>query len=108
MYTPVNGLGNCSGTDSEPDLVASTGNQRKVRFSRVAEVREMSAREALHANLARLSYAASLRAASALRRAENRLGVLETAQLALTFNFLWFIGNYSYQVFLCFYLYQYL
>ena len=45
---------------------------RKVRFSRVAEVREMSAREALHANLARLSYAASLRATSALRRAANR------------------------------------
>jgi len=92
IYTPVNGLGSCSGTDSEPD----TG-QRKVRFSRVAEVREMSAREALHANLARLSYAASLRAATALRRAANRLGVIETAQLALTFNFLWFIGNYSYQ-----------
>ena len=45
---------------------------KKVRFSRVAEVREMSAREALHANLARLSYAASLRAATALRRAANR------------------------------------
>lgn len=92
MYTPVNGLLDCSGTDSEPDI-----GQRKVRFSRVAEVREMSAREALHANLARLSYAASLRAAHALRRAANRLGVMETAQLALTFNFIWFVGNYSYQ-----------
>ncbi len=27
-----------------------------------------------------------------------RLGVLETAQLALTFSFLFFMGNYSYQV----------
>jgi hypothetical protein len=45
---------------------------KKVRFSRVAEVREMSAREALHANLARLSYAASIRAAAALRRAADR------------------------------------
>ena len=79
-------------------MVLNIVGQRKVRFSRVAEVREMSAREALHANLARLSYAASLRAAHALRRAANRLGVMETAQLALTFNFIWFIGNYSYQV----------
>ena len=28
-----------------------------------------------------------------------RLGVLETAQLALTFSFLFFMGNYSYQVY---------
>jgi len=91
-YLPVSGMGLGSGTDSEPDT-----SNRKVRFNRVAEVREMSAREALHANLARLSYAASLRAQSALRRAANRLGVLETAQLALNFNFLWFLGNYSYQ-----------
>lgn len=91
-FQPVTGLGLGSGTDSEPDTC-----NKKVRFSRVAEVREMSAREALHANLARLSYAASLRAATALRRAANRLGVLETAQLALTFTFLFFLGNYSYQ-----------
>ena len=44
-------------TDSEAD----TGSKR-VRFARVAEVRSMSAKEALHANLARLSYAASVRA----------------------------------------------
>jgi len=80
------------GTDSEAD----TGS-RKVRFSRVAEVRSMSAAEAIHANLARLSYAASLRAAAALQRAANRLTVAETAQLALSFSLLWFAGNYSYQ-----------
>lgn len=92
-FQPVAGLGiGSSGTDSEPD-----NDGKKVRFSRVAEVREMSAREALHANLARLSYAASLRAAAAIRRAADRLGVLETAQLALTFSFLFFMGNYSYQ-----------
>jgi len=83
---------NADGTDSEVD----TGN-RKVRFSRVAEVRSMSASEAIHANLARLSCAASLRAAAALQRAANRLTVPETAQLALSFSLLWFAGNYSYQ-----------
>lgn len=93
-FQPLNGTGDrgTSGTDSEPD----TGS-RKVRFSRVAEVREMSASEALHANLARLSYAASLRAAAALQRAANRLTVAETAQLSLTFSILFFAGNYSYQ-----------
>jgi len=82
-----------SGTDSEQENAA----QRKVRFSRVAEVREMSASDALQANLARLSYAASLRAAAALQRAAERLTVTETAQLSLTFTFLFFLGNYSYQ-----------
>jgi len=83
-----------SGTDSEQEqgLLA-----RKVRFSRVAEVREMAATDALQANLARLSYAASLRAAAALQRAAERLTVAETAQLSLTFTFLFFLGNYSYQ-----------
>jgi len=81
-----------SGTDSEQD----TG-QKKVRFSRVAEVREMSAAEALQANLSRLSYAATLRAAAALQRAAVRLSVGETARLALTFSLMWFLGNYGYQ-----------
>merc|ERR1719367_976010 len=80
------------GTDSEAD----TGNKR-VRFNRVAEVRSMSAKEAIHANLARLSYVASMRAKAALERAQNRLTVAETAWLALTFSLLWFAGNYSYQ-----------
>jgi len=75
---------------------------RKVRFSRVAEVREMSASDALQANLARLSYAASLRAQAALQRAAERLTVTETAQLSLTFTFLFFLGNYSYQLALSF------
>lgn len=92
-FQPLSGLGVNSGTESENET-----SSRKVRFSRVAEVREMSAREALHANLARLSYAAHLRASTALRRAANRLGVLETAQLALTFTFLFFLGNCSYQL----------
>jgi len=80
------------GTDSEVDT-----SSKKVRFNRVAEVRSMSAKEAIHANLARLSYAASMRAHAALERAQNRLTVTETARLALTFSLLWFAGNYSYQ-----------
>jgi len=86
------GATSAEGTDSEAER-----DGRKVRFSRVAEVRSMSAGEALHANLARLSYAASLRAAAALERAANRLTVAETAQLAFSFSLLWFAGNYSYQ-----------
>ena len=98
------------GTDSEADtgnilqkegnpsvlMIVLLGNKR-VRFNRVAEVRSMSAKEAIHANLARLSYAASMRAQAALERAQNRLTVGETAWLALTFSLLWFAGNYSYQ-----------
>jgi len=79
-------------TDSEAE-----GGSKRVRFARVAEVRSMSAKEALHANLARLSYAASVRAQAALERAHNRLTVEQTARLALTFSVLWFTGNYSYQ-----------
>jgi len=94
-FQPVSGItdkSSASGTDSEPD-----SSSKKVRFSRVAEVREMSASEALQANLSRLSYAASLRAAAALQRAAVRLTIAETARLALTFSVMWFMGNYSYQ-----------
>jgi len=93
-FQPIAGISTdkSSGTDSEPD-----NGSKKVRFSRVAEVREMSASEALQANLSRLSYAASLRAAAALQRAAVRLTIGETARLALTFSVMWFMGNYSYQ-----------
>ena len=97
-FLPLQGGGavsdKASGTDSEQE---QNFLQRKVRFSRVAEVREMASRDALQANLARLSYAASLRAAAALQRAAERLTVAETAQLSLSFSFLFFLGNYSYQ-----------
>ena len=79
------------------DNCSIVSGRRRVRFNKVAEVRSLSAKEALHANLARLSYAASLRAQAALQRAQNRLTVAETAKLALTFSLLWFMGNYSYQ-----------
>jgi len=92
-FLPLHG-DKTSGTDSEQEHGLTA---RKVRFSRVTEVRQMCAGDALQANLARLSYAASLRAAAALQRAAARLTVTETAHTSLTFTFLFFLGNYSYQ-----------
>jgi solute carrier family 35 protein F5 len=57
----------------------------------------MNPAEAIAANLARLSYSASLRAQAALRRAAQRLTVHEVARLALAFCIPWFLGNYCYQ-----------
>ena len=93
-FQPIRSEGGQAGTGTDSEAEPSS---RRVRFARVAEVRSMSAKEALHANLSRLSYAASMRAQAALERAQNRLTVLQTAKLALTFSLLWFIGNYSYQ-----------
>ena len=58
----------------------------------------MNPAEALSANLARLSYNASLRAQAALQRAASRLTIKEVVQLALLFCLPWFLGNYCYQV----------
>ena len=58
----------------------------------------MNPAEAMAANLARLSYNASLRAQAALRRAAQRLSVSEVAKLALFFTLPWFLGNYCYQM----------
>jgi len=49
-----------------------------------AEVVEMNPAEAIAANLARLSYSASLRAKAALRRAASKLSV---AQVFFTYKF---------------------
>lgn len=57
----------------------------------------MNPGEAVAANLARLSYSASLRAQAALRRAAQRLTVFEVSRLALVFCVPWFLGNYCYQ-----------
>lgn len=109
IFQPINypDSGKSSETESDidpshhPALAASSIEEppgRKVRFNRVAEVRQMSTQDALYANLSRLSYTASLRAQAALRRAANRLNVKEVAQVSLMFSFLWFMGNYSYQL----------
>lgn len=72
-------------------------SSRRVRFKDVAQVVEMDPADALYANLARLSYSASLRARAALERAASKLSVEEVLKLALLFCVPWFIGNYSYQ-----------
>ncbi|KAI8039834.1 solute carrier family 35 member F5 [Drosophila gunungcola] len=83
---PGNGTSNSlSGTESDDSSV------RSVRFSKMAEVREMSAHEATDALMARLSYAASLR----IRRQKTHH---KTAKTALLFCLLWFVANYFFQL----------
>lgn len=72
--------------DSETDE-----DSRMVRFSKLAEVREMSAAEATEALMSRLSYSASLR----VRRAKT---YNKTARTSLMFCILWFIANYLFQL----------
>ena len=69
-----------------------------MRFKHLAEVVEMNPAQAISANLSRLSYNASLRAHSALRRAASRLTAREVMKLSLAFTLPWFAGNYCYQV----------
>lgn len=66
-------------------------DSRMVRFSKLAEVREMSAAEATEALMSRLSYTASLR----VRRAKT---YNKTARTSLMFCILWFIANYLFQL----------
>lgn len=74
-----------------PDSESDESNARSVRFSKLAEVREMSAAEATEALMSRLSYSASLR----VRRAKT---YHKTARTALMFCILWFIANYLFQL----------
>jgi solute carrier family 35, member F5 len=106
------GTSKSSGTESDDSSV------RSVRFSKLAEVRQMSEEEATAALMARLSYSASVRADQMARRAANKLPVSKVAWLALTFCILvckpvkklplmftqlfliflqWCIANFSYQ-----------
>ena len=111
-YVPANlppdSSGKSSGAESDggsgdTDRIRMNGNggissaSRRVRFKNVAQVVEMHPADALYANLARLSYNASLRAQAALRRAASRLSISEVIQLALLFCVPWFLGNYCYQ-----------
>ncbi|KAJ6644463.1 Solute carrier family 35 member F5 [Pseudolycoriella hygida] len=74
-----------SGTESDDSSI------RSVRFSKLAEVREMSPHEAGEALLSRLSYSASIR----VRRQKTNH---KTARTALMFCVLWFISNYLFQL----------
>jgi len=95
----VNGNSNeNAGTNNENINIQLNGNRRHVRFKHLAEVVEMNPAHAMSANLSRLSYNASLRAHSALRRAASRLTAKEVMKLSLAFTVPWFAGNYCYQV----------
>ena len=80
------------------NALANDTERRQVRFKHLAEVVEMNPAHAISANLSRLSYNASIRAHSALRRAASRLTAREVMKLSLAFTFPWFAGNYCYQV----------
>lgn len=74
-------------TDTESDDASA----RSVKFSKFAEVKELSPHEASEALMSRLSYAASLR----FKRQKTHH---KTARTALMFCVLWFIANYSFQL----------
>ena len=92
---PPSDSGRSSGNDDSD--TEGIRKSRRVRFKNVAQVVEMHPADALYANLARLSYNASLRAQAALRRAASRLTIKEVVNLALLFCFPWFLGNFCYQ-----------
>ncbi|XP_059612837.1 solute carrier family 35 member F5 [Phlebotomus argentipes] len=83
-FVPVKVEG-VSGTDSDDSSI------RSVRFSKMAEVREMSPHDASEALMSRLSYSASLR----IRRQKSHH---KTARTALMFSILWFVANYLFQL----------
>lgn len=107
-FVPIKNGGHISGTESDDSSI------RSVRFSKLAEVREMSSHDATEALMSRLSYAASLR----IRRQKTNH---KTARTALMFcvlvwnscckiypeekicwnlflSFQWFIANYLFQL----------
>lgn len=86
-----------SGTDSGTETT-NDASSRSVRFSKLAEVKQMSEEGAMEALLARLSYQATLRAGEAAKRAANRFPVRRVAKIAFFFCILWFLANYTYQV----------
>lgn len=83
-----------SGNESDD---SSRHSVKSVHFNQVTEVRHLSESQADDALLARLSYAASLRAQENALKAANKLPMKEVARIALLFCIMWFIGNVSYQ-----------
>ncbi|XP_068620259.1 solute carrier family 35 member F5 [Battus philenor] len=71
---------------------------RAVRFNKVAEVRVMSAAMAGEALLARLSWAASVRASEHAQRRAAAAATKRHLRLALLFSAPWFISNYLYRL----------
>lgn len=84
-FVPIKTHETVSGNESDDSSI------RSVRFSKLAEVREMSPNEANEALMSRLSYSASLR----VRRQKSHH---KTARTALMFCILWFVANYLFQL----------
>lgn len=82
LFIPVKRSDRSSGTESDDSSVHS------VRFSKLAEVRQMSNVNASDALLARLSYSASLRAEEASWSTENKLPIGVVARIAFLFCYL--------------------
>lgn len=82
IYVPIKtdrDLDKSSGTESDDSSL------RSVRFSKVAEVRQLSEIEASDALMARLGYQAYLRANEIAKRANLRLPVHQVSKLAFVF-----------------------
>ncbi|GBP07895.1 Solute carrier family 35 member F5 [Eumeta japonica] len=71
---------------------------RAVRFNKVAEVRVMSAAQASEALLARLSWAASVRASEHAQRRAAAAATRRHLRLALLYAIPWFTSNYLYRL----------
>ncbi|KAL4096769.1 hypothetical protein QTP88_021658 [Uroleucon formosanum] len=82
-YVPIKNPSLTSGTESD-DSGTVKPNNKVVRFNKVAEVRHLSETEATEALMARLSYAATLRAREICRLSRQLLNLHQTAKLAFT------------------------
>jgi len=85
-----------SGTESD-DQLSNLAKSKSVHFCKITEVRQLSESQAEDAVLARLSYAASIRAHELAQRLANKLTAKQVAKIAAFFSVLWFFGNLSYQ-----------
>eukprot|EP00102_Acyrthosiphon_pisum_P024467 XP_016661677.1 PREDICTED: solute carrier family 35 member F5 isoform X2 [Acyrthosiphon pisum] len=96
-YVPIKNPSLTSGTESD-DSGTVKPNNKVVRFNKVAEVRHLSETEATEALMARLSYAATLRAREICRLSRQLLNLHQTAKLAFTVAPLWGVANLLHQV----------
>ncbi|XP_027840504.2 solute carrier family 35 member F5 [Aphis gossypii] len=96
-FVPIKNPSVTSGTESD-DSGTVKPNNKVVRFNKVAEVRHLSETEATEALMARLSYAATIRAREICRLSRQLLNLHQTAKLAFTVAPLWGVANLLHQV----------
>ncbi|KAL3832293.1 hypothetical protein ACJMK2_023948 [Sinanodonta woodiana] len=99
IYVPLKYEDKSSDTECEETLNIQEKNRvRAVRFNNLSEVRQLSDEHAEDAVIARLSFAASLRAEEARIRALSKFSVKQVAKLAFFFCIMSFFSNYTYQI----------